>query len=171
MIAAKPTPSEFLDASVYMCVLLEYYWDNISKKRLRMTELSVECLQWFMSWVLIWGDHSQGGDESCSLLKVCIWRPRFPLIILKCSKIEFLLLGELEVRGLWSILLDIWSGMLLILVMYLSIWLWRLSSRGSSPALLKMLSTGLVLKAPVARRIPRLWIGLMVLSTVFFAEL
>jgi hypothetical protein len=113
-------------------------------------------------------NHIHGGDESCILLIDCVWRPIFVLIVVNCSKIVFLLLVGLVVRGLWRILLDTWLGKFLILNMYLSIRLWRLSSRGSSPALHKMLSTGLVLKAPVAKRILWLCIGLMMLSTLFF---
>ena len=168
----KPTPFLFLEASVYICEYSGYCWDIISKKWLRIIKLSEWYLQYSVSWVLIFGDQSQGGKmtnkNSQILLSDCNWKSRFLLIILKFSNIvrrENRLVG----KELWMIFLMMWSVRFLILVTYFRVWLWRLYFRGGgSLAWKSILLTGLVMKALIAKRIPSLWVGFRVFKSFFF---
>lgn len=73
MITTKPTQLKFLDASMYIGVVLKYSCDIISKKKLRITVLSVEYLQWWVIFVLILEDRSHGGRRALSFVQcLCV---------------------------------------------------------------------------------------------------
>jgi type III secretory pathway component EscU len=65
----------------------------------------------------------------------------------------------------------VWLGKLIFLVRNLSIFLFLLICSGGSPEMHRMLSIGLVRKAPIASLIAWLWIGLMIYLMFGLAEL
>ena len=136
----KPIPFVFLEASVWIWVYSGNCWCIISKNWFQIIKLSVFCLQYSVNLVLMIDDQSQGGWDGWILFSVCAWKDRFSFIILKFSNSVLLEGNRLGGRGLWKICMEMWSDRFLILGTYFKIWFWSI------------LSTGLVRKAPMAKR-------------------
>ena len=120
-----------------------------------MAEAAVLFLLCSSSVVFISGVHNHGADEGNGILLISDMSVLVSsFMFLKFSKMVVGVFDVIVWKLSWKLEMDMWFGIFLVWIIYFAIFMLRIICRGGSPALHSILSMGLVLKAPVERRIP-----------------